>query len=297
MKYYEITFRVTPPSQDATDLLCALAGEAGCESFEETGDGLKAYAQQSLFDGDMLAILTDDFPMTDVSISYEVGEAEDRDWNEAWEQEGFEPIIVKDELAGNNGVRKDTLIIHDGRHLPGSDEAAPNELRIEIDTHNAFGTGTHETTRMICRKLLSMDLNGTSVLDCGCGTGILAICALKLGSDCATAYDIDEWSTENTRHNSVINCVDHQLTILHGDASVLSGVSERFDVVMANINRNILLNDMPRFVSVMRPGATLIISGFYGNDCAQLISSAQMLGLRHSATHTDADWACLVFTL
>ena len=178
------------------------------------------------------------------------------------------------------------------------------EVEIEIDAHLAFGTGTHETTRMICGMLLDMQLQGLRVLDCGCGTGILGICALKLGAASAVGYDIDEWSADNTRHNAVINRVDDRLTALCGDASVLSNftttpddLSSGFNLVMANINRNILLNDMERFRSVMVPKAQLILSGFYKNDCALLESKAQTLGLSLKATRTDGDWACLLFSL
>jgi ribosomal protein L11 methyltransferase len=168
---------------------------------------------------------------------------------------------------------------------------------IEIDAHLAFGTGTHETTRMICSTLLELPVKGKHVLDCGCGTGILGICALKLGAERAVGYDIDEWSADNTRHNAVINQVDQRLQALCGDASVLSGFDAEFNLVMANINRNILLNDMEHFRSVMAPGAQLILSGFYKNDCALLESKAQTLGLSLKATRTDGDWACLLFSL
>ena len=141
-----------------------------------------------------------------------------------------------------------------------------------------------------------MPLKGMRVLDCGCGTGILGICALKLGADSVVGYDIDEWSADNTRHNAVINQVDNNMTALCGDATVLDGFSTEFNLVMANINRNILLNDMERFRSVMTSGASLILSGFYKEDCALLESKAQSLGLSLQATRTDGDWACLLFT-
>ena len=290
MKYYELNFTISPCSQDAQDVLSALAGEAGCETFEETTTGLKAYIQQQLFDEDALKLVLDSFPFENTSISYSIQEAEDKDWNEQWEQEGFEPIIVAD----------GRLIIHDGRHLPQDqslnfhNSSLPTE--IEIDAHLAFGTGTHETTRMICSLLLDMPLKGKRVLDCGCGTGILGICALKLGADSVVGYDIDEWSADNTRHNAVINQVDNNMTALCGDATVLDGFSTEFNLVMANINRNILLNDMERFRSVMTSGASLILSGFYKEDCALLESKAQSLGLSLQATRTDGDWACLLFT-
>ena len=301
MKYYEIIFNISPCSQVARDLLSALAGEAGCESFEETPEGITAYAQQQLFMRPMLDTMLADFPLEDTRINYSIREAEDKDWNEQWEQEGFEPIVIRDKKK----VVKDEkmVIIHDGRHLPAELSSHPSPrsshliIPIEIDAHLAFGTGTHETTRMICSELLSMSLADKKVLDCGCGTGILGICALKLGAAHCVGYDIDEWSTDNTRHNSVINLVDKQLEALCGDATLLDSIESTFNLVMANINRNILLQDMPRFVKVMESGATLILSGFYETDCALLESKAQSLGLKLMHRRTDNAWACMVFQL
>ncbi len=293
MKYYEVDFTMKPCTQDAQDILSALAGEAGFETFEETATGLKGYVQQALFDEDTLQQVLEGFPFENVTLSYSIQEAEDKDWNEQWEQEGFEPIIIN--LPPSKG--KGNLIIHDGRHLPSDNNLQPSSIMIEIDAHLAFGTGTHETTRMICGMLLDMQLDGLRVLDCGCGTGILGICALKVGAASVVGYDIDEWSADNTRHNAVINRVDDRLTALCGDANVLSGFSAEFNVVLANINRNILLNDMERFRNVMAPHAQLVLSGFYKKDCALLESKAQTLGLSLKATRSDGDWACLLFSL
>ena len=278
MKYFEVDFTISPYSADASDVLAAMAGEAGFETFEETETGLKGYVQQSLFDVSALKAALEDFPFEDTTISYDILEAEDRDWNEQWEQEGFEPIIISD-----------NLIIHDGRHLPDSTP----DIAIEIDAKLAFGTGTHETTRMICSTLLELQPKGR-VLDCGTGTGILSICALQLGAQEAIGYDIDEWSVDNARHNAVINQVDNRFTSLLGDASILNKVEGTFDLVMANINRNILLNDMPQFVSKMNADATLILSGFYTDDCQILIEKAQTLGLTLRQQKEDQQWACLV---
>jgi len=300
MKYYEVTFTISPCSQDARDILSALAGEAGFETFEETDDGLLGYVQQQLFDASILDAALESFPLGDTQIIYKVNEAEDRDWNEQWEQEGFAPIEVKrnteDGEREMGDGRWNTLVIHDGRHLPDNMQFADNQqqIAIEIDAHLAFGTGTHETTRMICGMLLDMDVEGKHVLDCGCGTGILGICALKLGANHCTAYDIDEWSVDNTRHNAVINLVDNRLTVMHGDAAILDTLDTKFDIVMANINRNILLQDMERFVSVMNNGATLILSGFYESDIPLLKEKAKSLGLTLEQTRQDADWACMV---
>ena len=277
MKYFEVEFTISPYSADAADLFASLAGEAGFETFEEAETGLKGYVQQSLFDEDALRECIEDFPFEGTSIIYNVREAEDRDWNEQWEQEGFEPIVIADQL-----------VIHDGRHLPEVD----SKVQIEIDAKLAFGTGTHETTRMICTQLLKLAKG--RVLDCGTGTGILSICALKLGATEAVGYDIDEWSVDNARHNAVINRVDDRFTSLLGDAKILENIDEKFDIVLANINRNILLADMPMFVSKMHEGSLLILSGFYSDDCEILIEKAHSIGLKLVSKTTDHDWACLV---
>ena len=320
MKYFEAEFVISPLSPDAIDLLADLAGEAGFESFEETPVGLKGYVQQQLFDPSTLQSALADFPFDNVEISYTIREAEYRDWNEAWENEGFDPIVVsRSEESGvwsENTIEE--IIIHDGRHLPS--EASSHLLEIEIDARQAFGTGTHETTRMICSALLdlfsaknpsssasdnspssflfplsSKEKPSTRVLDCGTGTGILSICALKLGAQEAIGYDIDEWSVDNARHNAVINHVDDRFTSLLGDDTILNKVEGTFDLVLANINRNILLADMPAMREKMAPGARLILSGFYTADAPLLIGKAATLGLTLEQQKEDNNWACLIF--
>jgi len=292
MKYYEVIFRLQPYAADAADVLAAMAADAGFETFENRDDLLVGYVQQTLFDQQQLDDILAAFPFADTRVRYNIGEAEDRDWNEQWEQEGFEPIVVSSPESVSGGA---AVIIHDGRHLPLQTDttAHPQPVSIEIDARLAFGTGTHQTTRMVCAAMTRW--HGRQVLDCGTGTGILAICALKLGAAHATAYDIDEWSVDNALHNSIINRVDTAMEVLHGDASLLDGMEQRFDLVVANINRNILLADMPRFVQVMKAEATLIVSGFYQQDCPLLTGKAEALGMRQAAAYYDGDWACLVF--
>ena len=179
--------------QDVRDVLAAVAGDAGFETFEETDEGLNGYVQQALFDQTALDEALEAFPFEEASITYEVAEAEDQDWNAEWEAEGFEPIVVAD----------GQLVVHDGRHLPATSHQSP--VTIEIDARMAFGTGTHETTRLMLTTLLSQAPHFSSILDCGTGTGILAIAALKLGATKAVGYDIDEWSVNNARLNVELN--------------------------------------------------------------------------------------------
>jgi ribosomal protein L11 methyltransferase len=148
---------------------------------------------------------------------------------------------------------------------------------------------------MMLAALLDLQPSGLRVLDCGCGTGILGIAALKIGAAACTGYDIDQWSADNARHNAVINRVDQRFEALLGDASVLDGFHEEFDIVMANINRNILLSDMPSFRKAMKPEGTLLLSGFYESAVELLKAKAESLGLRWKQTRNDGEWCCLEF--
>ena len=285
MKYYEIDFKISAPNelmQDACDLLAALTGEAGLETFEETETGVKGYVQQALFDNVALNDALADFPFENVKIDYTITEAEDKDWNEQWENEGFEPIVIGSKC-----------VVHDGRHLPQGEY----DISVETDAKLAFGTGTHETTRMVVASLLDLQVEGKTLLDCGCGTGILGIVALKAGACHATGYDIDEWSTSNSLHNAIINYVDDRYEVMLGDASVLNTIDRQFDVVVANINRNILLADMPQFKLRMQPGATLVMSGFYEEDTEIIKQRAKDIGLKYITMKNENNWACLMFTL
>lgn len=280
MKYFEVDFQLSPLSQDACDILAALTADAGFETFEETQHGIRGYVQQPLLDRQALEDIVNNFPIMGTNIIYTINKAEDKDWNEQWEQEGFEPIIV-----GNN-----RLAIHDGRHLPSQ----PADISVEIDARLAFGTGTHETTQMICEWMLDMPMKDLRVMDAGCGTGILGIVALKLKASHVTAYDIDEWSSDNTHHNAVINRVDSQLSVYCGDASLLDSKTADYDLVLANINRNILLNDMPHFCQIMKQDAKLILSGFYTEDIPLLEARGKELGLTLTGTKNRDKWASII---
>lgn len=290
MKYYAIKFNIQTSDelmQIAKDLLTDCSAEAGCESFEETDNGIIAYAQQEVWDKEEMDSQIESFPLDDTKITYTIEEAEDKDWNQCWEDEGFDPITVDNKI-----------VIYDAKHttldeLCSFTDKAP--IAIAIDAKLAFGTGTHQTTRMIVSTLLHSDIEGKRVLDCGCGTGILGITASKLGAQEVVGYDIDEWSVENTRHNAEINKVEN-MDVLHGDSTVLNHISGVFDIVLANINRNILLQDMHQFRDVMAGNSKLILSGFYEEDVPLLLEKAKELGLEEYGRKTDKNWCCLALT-
>ncbi|MFR2732990.1 50S ribosomal protein L11 methyltransferase [Hoylesella buccalis] len=284
MKYKIADFKIacTPElTQIAKDLLPDLMGEIGFESFEDTPDGLKGYIPADLMDTNSLKQVLETFPVEGVNITYTLSDTEDKNWNEAWENTGFAPINIDNQV-----------LVYDAR--TGRKPAGDSLINIGIEAKQAFGTGTHETTRMMIGAMLQLSLKGKRVLDCGCGTGILGIAALKLGAEAVVGFDIDEWSVKNTQHNAAINEVDN-IEVFHGDAHVLSHVSGVFDVVLANINRNILLNDMPAYLEIMNAGSVLIISGFYEEDVKLLDEKANSLGLVKTSQKTDNHWCCLTF--
>ena len=284
MKYTTFRFTILPNVEPARDLLAALCGELGFESFEETEEGINGYVPADLVDEAAVGALLPDFPMPGVRISYTKEAAEERNWNAVWECNGFETINI-DGRCCIHDARKDDGCIDDGK-----------VLHVAIEPCQAFGTGTHETTRMIVSELLDMDLSGKRVLDCGCGTGILSIIASRLGASDIVCYDIDEWSVNNTKHNAGLNKVGN-IEVFEGDARVLSHVNGLFDVVLANINRNILLADMPHFKDVMAPGGLLLLSGFFVEDAPLLVEEAHRLGLVVSKQREDNGWCMLQLKL
>lgn len=268
--------------QACRELLADEMGECGYESFEDTDDGITGYVQQEEYHEILVKEALSRFPVEGVTISYLTEEIPDQDWNAAWEAEGFAPIDV-------SGM----VTIYDARNTVDAEQfSAP--IKIGIHTRNAFGTGTHETTRMVIAMLLELPLEGKRILDCGCGTGILAITAVKCGATEAVAYDIDEWSADNAQHNAALNGVSGSIEVLQGNAGILSHVDGIFDVVLANINRNILLADMEAFHDVMARDATLILSGFYEDDVPLLTEKATSLGMSEVARKSDSGWCCLM---
>lgn len=280
MKYLEFTFRTQPCTETANDVLCAVLGEVGFESFVEQPDGLAAYIQKDLYDEDAVRQAVDDFPLPDTTVTYSYVEAEDKDWNEEWEKNFFQPIVIGDRCVVHSTFH------HDVPQVP---------YDIVINPQMAFGTGHHETTSLIIGELLDSDLQGKSVLDMGCGTSILAILARMRGAARCTAVDIDDWCVRNSLENITLNHLD-SIDVYQGDASSLADKGP-FDVVIANINRNILLADMKHYTARMNPGATLLISGFYTDDIAAIRAEAESLGLTFVEYREKNRWAAVKFEL
>ena len=296
-----MTCKICPFSEMAADILSASLAEIGFESFSVTEDGLQAYIQQKDWSEDGMQEVIRDFCLPGVNISYTKTEAPDEDWNQVWEEEGFQPIV----LPLGEGQEGELIVVHDVKHT----DVPPAKYDILITPRLAFGTGSHETTRLILRCLASLDLEGKHVIDAGTGTGILAIMATKRGASSVFAYDIDDWSVENTKDNLLLNHIynvgvnevkgvkgvkDISVVVVCGDSSVLEG-QQKADLLIANINRNILLGDLPRFASSLKPKGQMILSGFYLQDIQALTEAAEKLGFSLQRKESDGEWAMLLF--
>lgn len=280
MKYFEFTFRTQPCTETVNDVLAAILGEVGFESFVECEGGLTAYIQQTLCDENAIKIAITEFPLPDTDITYTYTEAEDKDWNEEWEKNFFQPIVIGDRCCIHSTFHKDT---------------PKTEYEILINPQMAFGTGHHETTSSIISELLNADLKDKSVLDMGCGTSILAILASMRGANPVTAIDIDDWCVNNSKDNIILNQINN-ITVELGDASLLKG-RKPFDVIIANINRNILLADMPQYAACMHAGSELYMSGFYVQDIPVIREKAENLGMKFIHYREKNNWAAVKFIM
>lgn len=296
MKYYEVRFQISPNSEVATDILSALLADEGFEAFEPSDKGLLAWVQQTMYCQEGVERIVGNFPLPDTDIIYFVSETPDENWNQQWEQEGFRPIVISGE-DGENAI----IVIHDTAH----NDVPQARYDIRINPCQAFGTGSHETTRMILRQLLTMPMSGRHVVDAGTGTGILAILCRMLGAAHVFAYDIDEWSVRNAQANLLLNEIHEVVEVHLGDSSVLpipvSGDSVHANaslfsptLLIANINRNILLADMSRFSACLFEGGELLLSGFYTEDVPVLLAEAATHDLYPVHQCQDANWALLL---
>ena len=280
MQYLEVTFTVSPISETANDIIAALAAELGFESFVESEQGTIGYVPINQYDEQALNEALADFPMPDTQVTFTTCEMEDKNWNEEWEKHFFEPIVVDSRCVIHSTFHKD---------YPKAD------FDIIINPQMAFGTGHHQTTRLIISYLLDIELSGKTVLDMGCGTSILAILASMRGAKALTAIDIDEWCVNNSIDNLALNDINN-IKVFQGDASSLASEGP-FDVVIANINRNILLADMQYYVARMNQGGEIYFSGFYESDLPMIQAEAERLGLRYISHRVEKEWTAAQFAL
>lgn len=280
MKYFEITFQTKPCSETVNDVLAATLGEIGFESFVDCENGIKAYIQQSVFNEDSLKETVANFPLPDTHIDYRVETAEDKNWNEEWEKNYFQPIVIENECVVHSTFHKD---------IPAA------KYDILINPQMAFGTGHHETTSLIIGELLCADLKDKSFLDMGCGTSILAILASMRGANPVTAIDIDDWCVENSKDNIKLNGIGN-ITVELGDANSLKG-RKPFDVIVANINRNILIADMKHYTACMKKGSVIYMSGFYVQDIPFIREEAGNCGLQFCYHKEKNNWAAVKFIM
>ena len=201
----------------------------------------------------------------------------DQNWNEVWEQNYFEPLMIEDQCL----VR-----------APFHENYRDATFEIIINPRMAFGTGNHETTHLMVKAMLEMELTGLDILDMGCGSGILSILSSMKGAKDVTAVDIDEWSTNNTTENAGLNNILN-ITVKLGDASLLT--DQKFDVILANIQRNIIVEDMPAYCKVLRPGGKLLMSGFYTKDLEMVVEKAESLELKLIESFDRSDWGAALF--
>lgn len=276
MQYNQVLFKCDPYSETVTDILSAMLAEIGFESFVRGEDALEAYVPLPLFSQSELDQVLVDLPL-EVEISHTVQTMEDKNWNEEWEKNYFNPIVIGDECC-----------IHSSFHQPEGTYRYP----ILIDPKMSFGTGHHQTTLLILKEILAMELSGKSVLDMGCGTGVLAILAAMKGATPVTAIDIEEWAYNNAVENVALNGMT-SIRVLQGGAELLG--EERYDVIFANINRNILLQDLPHYEAVLKQGGIIVMSGFYLDDVPAIRSRAIELGLSFDHLKDMDRWVATTF--
>lgn len=273
MDYIEVTLKV---NADFADILTAELGELGFDAFVETEDGFSAYIEEEQFSEEALQETLRRYADY-VTVTYTVEQIERQNWNEEWER-NFEPLFI----SGQVSVR--------ASFHPRPEQA---KYDIVINPKMSFGTGHHETTTLMIENQLTLNHQGRRVLDMGCGTGILAIMAGELGAAEIVAVDIEDWTVENARENAELNKCS-QMEVRLGGAETIAG-EKPFDIILANINRNVLLEDMPAYKAVLKPEGWLLLSGFYTEDLPVLQQKAETLGLQYQSHRVKNNWVSAIF--
>lgn len=282
--YHAIHITITPPSEDAADIVAAILAPEGYESFvpdETPGSGLTAYIRAEDFNDEALAAALADFPLPGFTLAHTSEFIEGRDWNSEWEKNYFKPIVVAGQVA-----------VHSSFHT----DVPQARYDIVIDPRMAFGTGHHATTTLMMKALLADGgVKGALVIDMGTGTGILAILADMLGASDVQAIEIDPYAAENARDNVALNLPDSHVNVITGDASALDALPGFADIFLANINRNIITGDISRYAAAMKPGATITVSGFYVEDRPVVERAASGAGLTLRSVADMDNWSSMTF--
>jgi ribosomal protein L11 methyltransferase len=274
MDYFEITCKF-PYNRERAEFLIGLLASIGFDGFIENEEGIQAYIPADKFNTDQLARL--EYPgMESSPVIFEKHLIAEQNWNQTWES-SYEPVLI-------GGI----CLVRAPFHPPAREAV----YDLVIEPKMSFGTAHHETTAMMIELLLQSEVKNKTVLDMGCGTGVLAILASMKGAGKVFAVDNDRWayenSIENVRKNNVTNC-----SVLFGDASILG--NERFDVILANINRNILVAGIPNYTDMLNPGGTLTVSGFTVTDEALILETATNNGLVSVRKMNKGEWAAIMF--
>ena len=259
MDYFKFTIQIHPFQEWLRDVLSAELGDVGFDSFVETENGLEAFIPAKVDLENKVNDVLSAFPDFEFTVASEI--IKSQNWNKVWEKNYFQPLLIDNKCVVRAPFHK---------NYPSA------EFEIIIEPNMAFGTGNHETTSLVIETILNMNLNNKTVLDMGCGTGILGILASMKGAKNVTAIDIDEWSFSGTKENAALNRIKNIEARL-GDASLLT--SGNYHIIFANIHKNVLINDLPAYFKVLKPGGTLIMSGFYTHDIADIKTRAESLGL------------------
>ena len=280
MDYIAVHIKIEPFSEERAEIVEAEIADLGFDSFTVEEPFLNAFIPKEQFSEPNLKTLLSAFDSAEFRLSHTVELVKEQNWNAAWESD-FEPVVVGGEVTVKATYHKD---------LPKT------RINVVIDPQMSFGSGHHQTTTMMVEQLLEerKALKGKALLDMGCGTGILAIVAAKLGAAVPVhAVDIDPICVRSTKANARRNRVPHKLITVLGDASVL--IRGQYDYILANINRNILLADMASYVRALKPqGGRIFLSGFYTADIPMLLEKATSLGLTEVSRRSRDDWALLV---
>ena len=274
--YVELRFDLDPCEEYMTDLLAAMLADAGYESFVPDESGLTAYVREPQYSEEAVDAIVESFPF-ESAISHTAKRIEGRDWNEEWEKNYFQPIVVGGECVIHSSFHTD---IPKCRH------------DIVIDPKMAFGTGHHSTTSLIIGRLLDMSLEGVSMVDMGTGTGILAILAAMRGASPVAAIEIDEFAYTNALENIRINS-HPEIVMLNGDATALSTFEFKANLFVANINRNVITADMEAYADATAKGGVMLLSGFYVEDIPVVREAAERCGMKYVDYTEQKNWACV----